>query len=82
VLVCDEAHRIRRTSNSRYTRKEARSDVPQVEELLRAAKVTIFFIDDHQVVRPEEIGSTELIRQAARRFTDEVFEFELKTQFR
>ena len=67
VLVCDEAHRIRKTSNSRYTRKEARSDVPQVEELLRAAKVTIFFIDDHQVVRPEEIGSAELIREAARR---------------
>lgn len=82
VLVCDEAHRIRRTSNSRYTKKEARSDVPQVEELLRAAKVTIFFIDDHQVVRPEEIGSTELIREAARRFTEEVFEFELKAQFR
>ncbi len=82
VLVCDEAHRIRRTSNSRYTRREARSDVPQVEELLRAAKVTIFFIDDHQVVRPEEIGSTELIREAARRLTDEVFEFELKAQFR
>jgi uncharacterized protein len=82
VLVCDEAHRIRRTSNSRYTRTEARSDVPQVDELLRAAKVTIFFIDDHQVVRPEEIGSAELIREAAKRFTDEVFEFELKAQFR
>jgi DUF2075 family protein len=82
VLVCDEAHRIRKTSNSRYTKKEARSDVPQVEELLRAAKVTIFFIDDHQVVRPEEIGSTELIREAAKRQTEEVFEFELKAQFR
>jgi len=82
VLVCDEAHRIRKTRNSRYTRREARSDVPQVEELLRAAKVTIFFIDDNQVVRPEEIGSSQLIREAARRFTEEVFEFELKAQFR
>ena len=44
VLVCDEAHRIRKTSNSRYTKKEARSALPQIEELLHAAKVTIFFI--------------------------------------
>ncbi len=82
VLVCDEAHRIRKTSNGRYTKKELRSNLPQVEELVRAAKVSIFFIDDYQVVRPEEIGSTELIRETAKKFTDEIFEFELKTQFR
>jgi DUF2075 family protein/ATP:corrinoid adenosyltransferase len=82
VLVCDEAHRIRTTSNDRYTKKEAKSKVPQIEELLHAAKVAIFFIDDLQVVRPGEIGSCELIRETAKKFTNEVFEFELKTQFR
>ena len=82
VLVCDEAHRIRKTSVSRYTKKEFRSDRPQVEELINAAKVSIFFIDDYQLVRPEEIGSSDLIRNTARKFTDEIFEFELKTQFR
>ncbi len=85
ILVCDEAHRIRRTSNNRYTKRENRSDEPQIDELLRVAKLNIFFIDENQIVRPEEIGSIELIKEAARRFSiadEDIAEFELKTQFR
>jgi uncharacterized protein len=82
VLVCDEAHRIRRTRVGRFTPKELRTGRPQIDELIEAAKVSIFFIDDYQIVRPEEIGSSELIRNAAGRLADDVFEFELKTQFR
>jgi DUF2075 family protein len=85
VLVCDEAHRIRKNSNNRYTRKESRSDLPQIDELLRIAKLNIFFIDENQIVRPEEIGNIDLIKQAAKRFGIEdadIAEFELKTQFR
>lgn len=82
VLVCDEAHRIRKTSNSRYTKSIYRSDTPQIDELIRAAKLTIFFIDDFQVVRPDEIGSTKLIKETADKFGAEIFDFELKTQFR
>src|SRR5205807_7576062 len=44
VLICDESHRIRDTSNSRYTKKELQSTKPQVRELLEAAKVAVFFI--------------------------------------
>ena len=82
VLVCDEAHRIRATSVSRYTPKAQRTSQPQVDELIKAAKVSVFFIDDYQVVRPYEQGSSDLIRKAAARFGTEIFEFELKTQFR
>jgi len=82
VLICDEAHRIRKTSNSRYTKKENRSNTPQIDELIRVAKVSIFFIDDFQVVRPDEIGSTELIKETAKNFGAEIYDFELKTQFR
>ena len=82
VLICDEAHRIRKTSNSRFTKTEFKSNTPQVEELIKAAKVSIFFIDNNQVVRPDEIGSTNLIRQTAEKFGAEIYEFELKTQFR
>jgi DUF2075 family protein len=82
VLVCDEAHRIRETSMSRYTPKAQRTDRPQVDELIQAAKVSVFFIDDYQVVRPYEQGSTDLIRKTATKFGAELFEFELKTQFR
>lgn len=85
VLVCDEAHRVRRTSNSRYTRREDRSNLPQIDELMRVAKLNIFFIDENQIVRPDEIGSIRLIRAAAERFgvaREDIAEFELKTQFR
>jgi DUF2075 family protein len=85
VLVCDEAHRIRNNSNNRYTRREDRSNEPQIDELLRIAKLNIFFIDENQIVRPEEIGNIDLIKQAAKRFgvsDDNIAEFELKTQFR
>lgn len=82
VLICDEAHRIRKRSYNRWTKQEFRSETPQVEELIKVAKVSVFFIDNYQVVRPEEIGSTTLIREAAKKYKTEIFEFELKTQFR
>lgn len=85
VLVADEAHRIRESSNSRFTRKENRSNLPQVDELLKAAKLSIFLIDENQIVRPNEVGSIELIKGTAQKFgldESEIAEFELKTQFR
>jgi len=82
VLICDEAHRIRETSNSRFTKKEFRSNKPQAQELLEAAKVCVFFIDDRQVVRPNEIGSVEHIRQQATAMGAEISEYELEIQFR
>jgi DUF2075 family protein len=82
AIICDEAHRIRVSSNSRYMKKEARSDLPQIEELMRAAKVSVFFIDDRQVVRPGEVGSSKLIRSAAAELGIPIFEHELETQFR
>jgi len=85
ILVADEAHRIRETSESRYTPKNKRTGLPQIEELLRVAKLSIFFIDERQIVRPNEIGSVQLIREAIKKFgvdDDDISEFELKTQFR
>jgi DUF2075 family protein len=82
VLVCDEAHRIRDTSNNRFTPRDKRSTVPQVDELIKAAKVSVFFVDDLQIVRPGEIGSGQLIVDAARRLGAAVVELELEAQFR
>jgi hypothetical protein len=62
VLVADEAHRLRTTSNSRFTPKSKRLNIPQIEELINASKVMTFFIDDDQIVRPGEIGSVQYIR--------------------
>ena len=82
VLICDEAHRLRSSSNSMYTPKNSRSNLAQIEELIRVAKVIVFFIDDDQVVRPNEIGSIDYIKKYAQKNRCRVIEFELETQFR
>jgi len=85
ALICDEAHRIRESSVNRYTPKSQRSDLPQIDELMQVAKLNIFFIDENQIVRPNEIGTVAMIKDAAVRFgvqEVDIAEFELKTQFR
>ncbi len=81
LLVADEAHRIRETSASQWTKKEDRGG-SQIEELLDSAKIAAFFIDDRQVVRPGEVGSAALIREASARRGQPVFEYDLAAQFR
>jgi hypothetical protein len=66
VLICDEAHRIRLTSANRYTKARLRTGRPQVAELIDAARVPVFLLDQHQVVRPGEMGTVEQIEQAAK----------------
>lgn len=85
VLIADEAHRIRASSNSRYTPKARRSKMPQIDELMRIARLGVYFIDEKQIVRPNEVGSVQLIREGAARFgvaSSDIVEFELETQFR
>jgi hypothetical protein len=82
VLVCDEAHRIRESSNDRWTRRDRRSELTQVEELLNAARVPVFLLDENQVVRPNEVGTVGLIRQVATSKRIAVDEVELDGQFR
>ena len=53
-----------------------------MREILEAAKVSVFFIDDRQIVRPNEIGSTAHIREHADAVDAEVSEYELEVQFR
>jgi len=82
ILLCDEAHRIRKTSNSRFTPRVQQSNKPQIQEILDASKVSVFLIDDKQVVRPDEIGSSSFIREQAKRNGCRIFEYELEAQFR
>ncbi|WP_369361098.1 DNA/RNA helicase domain-containing protein [Streptomyces sp. cg2] len=82
VLLCDEAHRIRETSANRYTRAEQRTGRPQVDELIDVARVPVFLLDQHQVVRPGEIGRVAEIRAAAERRGLRCREVSLDSQFR
>jgi DUF2075 family protein len=82
VLICDEAHRIRKDSADYGVPYDLKSKNPQADDLVRSAKLAIFFIDEHQIVRPNEIGSVDLIRKSAEKFNAKIYEFELRTQFR
>jgi DUF2075 family protein len=82
ALIMDEAHRIRETSKDRFSKPGEWSGLPQIDELIHIARVSVFFIDDRQVVRPGEVGSSELIRQAANRAGTKLLEYELDAQFR
>jgi uncharacterized protein len=83
VLICDEAHRIRRHSWDRFSKKRAEDpDRPQIDELLTVARVVVFFIDDLQAVRRNEIGNSDDIERLARERGAEVYEERLEAQFR
>lgn len=82
VLILDEAHRIRETSANRYTKASLRTGRPQVEELIDAARVPVFLLDEYQVVRPGEIGTVTDIQAAAKRLGLDTRLVELDGQFR
>ena len=78
VLLMDEAHRIREKTG--YPFKS--TGRPQVQDLLNAAKVSVFFIDDYQAVRKGEIGSSAFIKEQAELAGCKVYEYDLEAQFR
>lgn len=78
----DEAHRIRQTSVDRYTRAELRTDRLQIDELIAAARVPVFLFDEHQVVRPGEMGTLEQIEHHAQDLGLDCQHIALGEQFR
>jgi hypothetical protein len=82
ALILDEAHRIRETSVSRWTSAEHRTGRPQIEELLAAARVPVFLLDEFQVVRPGEQGTVEDIAEHAWAQGLSVERIHLDAQFR
>jgi hypothetical protein len=82
VLICDEAHRIREVSANRYTPAKLRTGRPQVDELLDAARVPVFLLDENQTVRPGEMGSLSEFEEAARAKGRVVHHVSLDEQFR
>lgn len=77
VLIVDEAHRL--TEKSGFYGNEGDH---QVKEIIRAAKCSIFFIDEDQRVTLKDIGTKDLIRQFAAERGAVVEEYELRSQFR
>ncbi len=82
VLILDEAHRIRETSANRFTPARLRTERRQVDELIAAARVPVFLLDEHQVVRPGEMGTVADIEAHARAAGLNVAKISLDAQFR
>ncbi|MFE9579955.1 DNA/RNA helicase domain-containing protein [Nocardia sp. NPDC006044] len=82
VLICDDAHRIQRTSSNRFAPRGLKTDRPQVDELISAARVPVFFLDENQIVRPDEVGTVDLITDHAARLGLPVIRISLDGRFR
>lgn len=76
VLVVDEAHRLKGKGAYMY------QGVSQIDDIIHASKLNVFFVDDGQQVRPDDIGTVSAIRESAARENSAVFEMELKSQYR
>lgn len=77
ALVVDEAHRLNEKSGLYGNLGEN-----QVLELVRAAALGVFFVDDDQRVTLEDIGESGEIRRHAEALGADVHEMELGSQFR
>ncbi len=77
VLIVDEAHRLNEKSGLYRNQGEH-----QVKELMQAARCSIFFVDDDQVVTVNDVGHSEVLQQWAQLLDAEVTQLSLASQFR
>ncbi len=77
MLIVDEAHRLNMKSGLYQNRGEN-----QVLELIRAAKFTLFFVDNNQQIHIKDIGESNLIARWAENEGTRVHRLKLKSQFR
>lgn len=76
VLIVDEAHRLKNGNAFMY------KGMNQVEDIIKAAKVSIFFIDEKQVIRPDDIGTLDEIIRLSDLYKAEIHKVNLTAQFR
>lgn len=76
VLIVDEAHRLKAKGTYMYKGDS------QVEDVIKASRVNVFFIDDEQRIRPNDEGSMDYVESVAKKNHSEVIKVELKAQFR
>ena len=73
-IVADEAHRLKKSYGKN-----------QIELIINAAQVCVFFIDEDQRITTKDIGTVEEIKKCAAKYNCEIIEgeeFILKSQFR
>jgi len=78
VLLIDEAHRIQQSANFMTDRGDVFTFLPQTLSLMYTAKVCVFFIDDHQGVKKNEIGTSNQIEFYANNYDRLINEYKEK----
>jgi DUF2075 family protein len=76
ILIVDEAHRLKDSTAYMYPGEG------QVQDMIRASRVNIFFVDDEQQIRPEDEGSVSMIEETAKHYGSEIRYVHLTAQFR
>ena len=77
VIIVDEAHRLTRKSGMFKNKGEN-----QIKEIIEAANLSIFFLDESQKVTLSDIGSVDEILKWAAEYGANVTQLELPSQFR
>ncbi len=77
VLLADEAHRLNLKSGMMHNYGEN-----QIKEIIAAAKLSVFFIDEEQRVTLQDIGSIDEIEKQAKAQNAEICTMQLSSQFR
>lgn len=78
VLVCDEAHRLK---NQGHMKKKIEGE-NQATQIIRSSRLSVFFIDDEQVISNKDIGRFALLQEEAEKQNSTVHVVELDSQFR
>ncbi|NCB33799.1 MAG: DUF2075 domain-containing protein [Erysipelotrichia bacterium] len=77
VILADEAHRLNAKSGMFHNLGEN-----QIKEIIHASGLSVFFIDEHQRVTLQDIGSVAEIEKYAEKAHAEVISMKLESQFR
>lgn len=79
-LIVDEAHRLNQKSGMFMNLGEN-----QIKEIINASRVSVFFIDEDQIVTTKDFGSIEEIKKQAKLLGSKIYsgdDFKLVSQFR
>lgn len=77
TVLVDEAHRLRMHSGQFCNKGES-----QIREIIKAAKCSVFFVDEHQRVTIKDCCTVDEIKKEASKMGIEPLEMELDSQFR
>ncbi|TYP69631.1 DUF2075 domain-containing protein [Paenibacillus methanolicus] len=76
AILVDEAHRLKGKGAYMYR------GLNQIDDIIKSSRVNVFFIDDYQRIRPDDIGTVEEIKRIAKERKSEIYEYSLVAQFR